>query len=121
MGVGVYVVAWWRSARALVDGIDTSYLVIAVLAVQTGDVVTTYVGVFGAGLGEANPFMAVVLNRTGILGLVAVKCCWFVVAMAGASLARNSRRILKYCLLAYLLIGGPALASNVAVIAAFLL
>lgn len=107
--------------RTLVDGIDTPYLVIAVLAIQTGDVVTTYVGVFEAGLGEANPFMAVVLSRTGILGLIAVKCCWFGVAIAGASLARSSRRVLKYCLLVYLVIGGPAFASNVAVVAAFLL
>lgn len=110
----------WRSAKGYVGSTDVSYFFAAVLAVQFGDVLTTYFGIYEMGLAEANPHMRTVLSRSGILGLVAVKFCWFGLAIAGSVLVGDSRRVLKYCFLVYLLVGGPALAANVALIASFL-
>lgn len=107
-------------AGGYVSSVDISYLFASVVAVQVGDVLTTYVGIYHLGLGELNPLMETVLSRAGILGLLATKFCWFGLAVAGSLLVGDSRRVLKYCLLSYLLVGGPAVASNVALIGLFL-
>lgn len=107
--------------RGYVASVDISYLFASVVAVQVGDVLTTIVGVYCLGLGELNPLMEMVLSRAGILGLLATKFCWFGIAIAGSLLVGDSRRVLKYCFLSYLLVGGPAVASNVALIGFFLI
>lgn len=77
---------------------------------------TTYVGIDELGISELNPIMEIVLSRVGIPGLLAAKVCWFGVAIGGSLLVDDSRLVLKYCFLVYLLVGGPALVVNVTLI-----
>lgn len=111
----------WRPVRAFIASIDLSYFFGGVVAVQVGDALTTYVGVYHLGLGELNPVMRTMLSQTGIAGLLATKLCWFAFAVAGSLLVGDTRQMLKYCFLVYLLGGGAALAVNVTLLASILL
>jgi uncharacterized protein YggT (Ycf19 family) len=101
---------------ARVDGIDTSYLLTAVLLTDLGDILTTYIGVFMLGGHEANPVAAAVFAELGIMGLVGLKLFSYLLAGVTVAAWSRPREFGKIAALFYSVTSGIAVVNNAVVI-----
>ncbi len=96
------------------DDIDASYLIVGAVAMDIGDILTTYIGVLMLGIPESNPVAASLLSSFGVLGLVALKVVKYLVTLAIIPVftAVPAWIIVKFAGLFYTGLGALTLMSN---------
>lgn len=106
----------WRSIQARINNTDLTLFLGGILLIQSGDIVTTYLGVYEFGLAEQNPFLTSLLDSVGILGLIGVKLSLLSVNLFSAWLVSDSGILIKYCCLIWILGSSLGVISNTIVL-----